>query len=132
MKLICVRLLTGDFPAAFVFWRDVMRLPVKYGPDIPGTPPDYAYFDFGEVGLELLKRDDFAATLGEAVPAPAPTGYATLLNLRVDDLDATYADLVGRGATSVAGPHDRPEWGARTAHLADPDGHLIEIYSPLA
>jgi len=131
MKFTNVRLLTGDFDASYQFWRDVMRLPVAYGPDSPGGIPGYAYLTIGEVGVELMSRDGFAAALGEATPAPAPTGRQTVLVLGVDDVDATYADLVGRGATSVAAPVDRPQWGARTAHLADPDGHLIELYTRL-
>ena len=132
MKFTNVRLLTGDFDASYQFWRDVMRLPVAFGPDSPGAIPGYAYLTIGDVGVELMSRDAFATALGEATPAPIPTGRQTVLVLGVDDVDATYADLVGRGAISVAAPVDRPAWGARTAHLADPDGHLIELYTRLA
>jgi predicted enzyme related to lactoylglutathione lyase len=51
--------------------------------------------------------------------------------LSVDDVDATYARVLEQGATSVAAPKDRPEWMARTAHITDPDGHLVEIYTSL-
>jgi lactoylglutathione lyase len=131
MKLGTIRLLVGDFPSAFQFWRDVMGLPVAYGPDSPDAVPGYAYFTPGETGLELLDRDSFADSLGEATIAAAPTGRESVLIFSVDDVDATYAELVGRGAKAVAGPIDRPEWQARTAHLSDPEGHLIEIYSKL-
>ena len=114
------------------FWYAQGRLPVAYGPDSPGAIPGYAYLTIGAVGVELMSRDAFAAALGEATPAPAPTGHQTVLVLGVDDVDAAYADLVGRGAHSVAAPVDRPAWGARSAHLADPDGHLIELYTRLA
>jgi lactoylglutathione lyase len=127
MKFINVRLLVGDFPAAFKFWRDVMSLPMSFGDEAIG----YAYFDMGNGGLELFSRDGFAAALGEATPAPAPLGRQTVIVFRVDDVDATYADLVERGAKPVAGPQDRPAWQARTAHVGDPDGHLIEIYCQL-
>jgi len=129
MKLSVVRLLVGDFPRTYGFWRDVMGLTVAFGPDTPGAPPGYAYFTLGDTGLELMSRGDFDAALGEAVLAP--TGREAVLVLSVDDVDATYADLTARGAIAVAGPIDRPEWQARTAHLSDPDGHLIEIYSRL-
>jgi lactoylglutathione lyase len=133
MKFTNVRLLTGDFDASYQFWRDVMRLPVAYGPDSPGGIPGYAYLTIGDVGVELMGRDAFAAALGEATPATVPTtGRQAVLVLGVDDVDATYADLVGRGARSIAAPVDRPAWGARSAHLADPDGHLIELYTRLA
>ncbi len=131
MRFTNIRLLTGDFDASYQFWRDVMRLPVAYGPDSPGGIPGYAYLTIGDVGVELMGRDAFAAALGEATPAPAPPGRQTVLALGVDDVDATYADLINRGATSVAAPVDRPAWGARAAHLADPDGHLIELYTRL-
>jgi uncharacterized glyoxalase superfamily protein PhnB len=91
----------------------------------------YAYFDTGDSGVELLSRDGFAATLGEATPAPTPEGHQAVLVFRVDDVDATYSDLVARGATPIAEPQDRPAWGARTAPLRAHDGYLVEIYSPL-
>ncbi len=127
MKLINIRLLVSDFPAALKFWRDVMMLPMTFGDETMG----YAYFDTGNAGLELLSRDGFATSLGEATPTPMPVGHQAVIVFRVDDVDATYADLVKRGAKAVADPVDRPVWQARTAHLSDPDGYLVEIYSQL-
>jgi catechol 2,3-dioxygenase-like lactoylglutathione lyase family enzyme len=40
--------------------------------------------------------------------------------------DAAYAELVAKGARPVTPPARRP-WGQRTAYVADPDGHLIEL-----
>ena len=127
MKFINVRLLVGDFTASVGFWRDIMKFPMTYSDESIG----YAYFDTGSAGVELFSRDGFAAALGEAAPVPTPMGRQIVLVFRVDDIDATYTDLVQRGATVVAGPQDRPAWGVRSAHISDPDGHLIEIYSPL-
>lgn len=127
MQLSPIRLLVGDFSATVTFWRDVMQLPMKYHFEEMG----YAYFEAGDVGLELISRDVFATTLGEATPLPAPTGRQFVLTFKVDNVDTTYAELVARGATSVTSPQDRPEWGARTAHLSGPEGHLIEIYAML-
>ncbi len=127
MKFINVRLLVGDFTASVGFWRDIMKLPVTYSDESIG----YAYFDTGGAGVELFSRDGFAAALGEATPAPTPLGRQAVLVFRVDDVDATYTPLVQRGATAVAGPQDRPAWGVRSAHISDPGGQLIEIYSPL-
>ncbi|HEY7833351.1 MAG TPA: VOC family protein [Ktedonobacterales bacterium] len=134
MQFINVRLLVSDFGAAYAFWRDVMRLPVKYGPEMEGMPPDYAYFQAGdEAGIELMPRASMAATLGEAEAAPAAAAdRQTALVFKVEDVDAAYADLVARGAAPVAGARDYAAVGIRTAHVGDPDGHLIEIYCPLA
>ena len=131
MKLANVRLLVSDFPASYAFWRDVMQLPVAYGPETPNAPAGYAYLTLGDSGIELFNRDGFAQAIGQA-PTPAPASGQVVLVLKVDHVDATYADRTGRGAPSIAAPRDRPEWGARTAHISDPDGNLIELYAPLA
>jgi len=127
MKLINFRLLVSDFPASLKFWRDIMMLPMTFGDETMG----YAYFDTGNAGLELFSRAGFAASLGEATPTSTPTDHPAVVALRVEDGDTSYADLVKRGAKSVAAPMDRPVWQARTAHFSDPDGYLVEIYSPL-
>jgi lactoylglutathione lyase len=53
------------------------------------------------------------------------------LSFQVDDIDATYSRLVEGGATPVVPPRDYPALQARQAHVNDPDGRLIELYSPL-
>jgi lactoylglutathione lyase len=131
MKFINVRLLVGDMSASIRFWRDIMRLNMTFGDEAMG----YAYFEMDSAGVELLTRAGFTAALGEA-ESPAstatPEGHPAVLVFRVDDVDSTYADFVERGAKAVAGPQDRPAWGVRSAHLSDPDGYLVEIYSPLS
>jgi lactoylglutathione lyase len=49
-----------------------------------------------------------------------------MLTLPVEDVDATFAELIGRGATPLNGPTDRP-WGIRTASFADPSGYIWEL-----
>jgi uncharacterized glyoxalase superfamily protein PhnB len=91
----------------------------------------YAYFTADGAGLELFSRDVFATALGDATPAPQPVGRQTALVFKTEDVDATYTELIEHGATAIAEPRDRLDWHARTAHVSDPDGHLIEIYSQL-
>lgn len=124
MQLFGFRLLVGDFGAALRFWRDVVKLPLAFGDESIG----YAYFGTEHGVLELFSRAAFASAVGDVSPA----GRGSVILLKTDDVDGSYATLIEGGATSVAAPQDRPEWRARTAHVADPDGHLIEIYSSLA
>jgi lactoylglutathione lyase len=126
MKFINVRLLVGDIAASIKFWRDVLGLQMTYGDEAMG----YAYFDTGSAGIELLTRAGFASALGETLVS-IPQGYPAVLDFRVEDVDAAYADFVRRGATAVAGPQDRPAWGVRSAHLSDPNGYIVELYSQL-
>src|SRR5207248_7489370 len=126
MKFVNVRLLVGDMAASINFWRDVMGLRMTYGDEAMG----YAYFETDSAGVELMTSAGFASALGEAFKS-TPQGYPAALVFRVEDVDAAYADFVRRGATAVAGPQDRPAWGARSAHLSDPNGYIVELYSQL-
>ncbi len=131
MKFMNVRLLVGDIAASIKFWRDVMGLQMTYGDEAMG----YAYFETGSAGIELMTRAGFASALGEAsFPRSCvrpPQGYPAVLDFRVEDVDAAYTDFVRRGATAIAGPQDRPAWGVRSAHLSDPNGYIVELYSQL-
>ena len=48
----------------------------------------------------------------------------------VDDVDAVYAEITGRGVQPLTAPSDRA-WGMRTAIFADPGGHFWEIAQPV-
>ncbi|HEY4386901.1 MAG TPA: VOC family protein [Ktedonobacteraceae bacterium] len=126
MKLNFVCLLASDVPAIVGFWRDVMQLSLTYYDEKIG----YASFDTGGSTLAIYGRDAFASLVGEE-PAPLLESRQMYLSFQVDDLDATYARLVEGGATPVVPPRNYPALRARQAHLNDPDGRLIEIYSPL-
>jgi catechol 2,3-dioxygenase-like lactoylglutathione lyase family enzyme len=51
----------------------------------------------------------------------------------VEDVDAAYMDLVGRGVVGHVLPEDFPPEapGVRIAFLRDPDGNLLELVQPL-
>lgn len=49
--------------------------------------------------------------------------------LKVDDVDATFAEIDHHGV--VKEPGDQPAAGARTAFVKDPDGHHVELIEPL-
>jgi lactoylglutathione lyase len=128
MKLFSFRLLVGDFSASVHFWRDIMGLKLTFSDDEIG----YAYFETGSAGLELFDRQKSAAALAEAEPAPSSVARSIVITFGVEDVDASYANFIAHGVSSIAVPQDRPAWRARTAHLADPDGYIIELYSPLS
>jgi lactoylglutathione lyase len=124
MKFINVRLMVNHFAEGIHFWQDLMGFQLKYRDEGMG----YAYFETGSAGVELVSRTGSLAAAEEVVPA----GGQTIMVFQVDNLDATYADLVQRGAVSVSKPQDYPAIQIRTARINDPEGNLIEIYSPLA
>jgi predicted enzyme related to lactoylglutathione lyase len=128
MDALHPRLLVDDFRTVFAFYAAV--LPELAAARLAAGGPDgpYASWDVGDQGL--LSMFD-ARMMGRAVGAEMITSGAVMLVCRVPDVDEG-ADLCrAHGATIVAPPVDRPEWGPnlRTAHVRDPQGTLIELQS---
>ncbi|MCE2389849.1 MAG: VOC family protein [Proteobacteria bacterium] len=90
----------------------------------------YAQLATGATRLALYERGAMARTLGRPLRSPDPDAPGFEIGFKVDDVDEAYARLVGLGARSVAEPVTRP-WGQRTAYVADPDGHLVELAQDL-
>ncbi len=86
----------------------------------------FAQLETGATRVSLYARAAMQATLGYPISAPSASAPGFELGFKVRDVDTAFADLVARGASPVTPPTTR-SWGQRTAYLADPDGHLIEL-----
>jgi catechol 2,3-dioxygenase-like lactoylglutathione lyase family enzyme len=117
-----LRVLVDDFASSFRFYRDALGLEPQ-APEQDSGP--YACFKSPDGGTDiaLFSRELMGAALGAD---PGPAGGAVLV-LRVDDVDATYAQVIAQGAESVAAPVDQAAWGMRVAHVQAPEGTLIEF-----
>ena len=115
-----VVLVVADVDRSLAFYTGVLGLPLAHrsGP--------YAQLDTGATRIALYQREAMAATLGRPVRAADPGAPGFELGFKVADVDAAYAELTAAGAAPVCPPVDRP-WGQRTAYVADPDGHLVEL-----
>jgi lactoylglutathione lyase len=111
----------------------------KWYAEVLGMTPGYAFEipPFGVRGrfmeghgtrVELIERAGSASGIGGQDPPAAllTRGYGHIA-FAVSNLDATFADVVARGATPVWDPRPSPEPGVRMAFIADIDGNLIEI-----
>ena len=117
-------LVVSDIEVSTRFWRDVV------GAELDHTSGPFSQFRIGEVRLGLFEAEAMASTLGREVALPEPGRAGFEVGFVVDDVDATFDELVAAGAGAVTVPADRP-WGQRTAYVADPDGYLIELVRPL-
>lgn len=101
-----------DVPAALAFYTDVLGLVPR--PDRPDFGFGGAWLDAGTQQVHLIE-------------APAPPNVGQHFALLVDDLDATVAELRGRGI-EVSDPS--PVGAGRQAFLTDPAGNAIELHQP--
>lgn len=119
-----VILVVDDLDRSRHFYEDVLGLPLRHRAE------EYAQFDTGTTRLGLYTRTAMSDTLDMPVQSPSQDAPGFEIGFKVDDVDATYDDLVNRSATPFIEPTDRP-WGQRTAYVRDPDGHLIELAQDL-
>jgi catechol 2,3-dioxygenase-like lactoylglutathione lyase family enzyme len=115
-----ITLFVEDVAASKAFYRAAFGLSVVYEDDAS------AVFNFGNTLINLLAASEAVELIAPASVAPREAGSRAQFTINVDDVNATCAELEGRGVTLLNGPMDRP-WGIRTAAFRDPDGHVWEI-----
>jgi catechol 2,3-dioxygenase-like lactoylglutathione lyase family enzyme len=117
MRMLHLGLRVSDLDRSLVFYRAVGFAEVGRVPETP----------LGSLTMLQLPGDPFVSL--ELVHDPArpvaDVGAVSHLVVQVDDLDATIAELAGRGVG--AEPPAEPGPGMRTSWLTDPDGYRIEL-----
>jgi lactoylglutathione lyase len=87
-------------------------------------------FSFPEDEPQFVTLELDGATVGLSAGEPTGTG-STAIWLYTDDVDAAFAELRDAGTRVIAEPADQT-FGERVASLADPDGYVIHIGTPIA
>ena len=88
---------------------------------------DYAEFHTGVGVLAIFS----AAGQEKYIPgsAKAARNKSVILEFSVVDVDREYARLQGIVKTWVKPPTTQP-WGTRSIYFRDPDGNLVDLYTP--
>jgi catechol 2,3-dioxygenase-like lactoylglutathione lyase family enzyme len=120
--ITALTLFVDDLATSKAFYSEVFGLPAMYEDDAS------VVFNFGNTLINLLIATEADELITPAAVGGAGTPARAQLTITVDDVDATAALVVERGATLLNGPLDRP-WGIRTAAFRDPAGHVWEIAS---
>ncbi|WP_018547858.1 VOC family protein [Streptomyces sp. LaPpAH-108] len=121
------------FVSTRVITDDVPRL-VRFYERATGVSATWATEDFAE-----LRTPSATLAIGSTrtVPLFAPgsarpaDNHSVILEFRVDDVDSVYADLRAFVADFVNEPTTMP-WGNRSLLLRDPDGNLVNFFTPPA
>lgn len=111
-----IAITVSDVARATAFYRDVLGLPFLFG-----AGPNLAFLAAGGVRLML------STPQGHGEP-----GRNSILYFKADDLPATYAAVVGRGAQAERAPQltaKMPDHELWIAFVRDPDGNLVGLMS---
>lgn len=67
----------------------------------------------------------------DVIPAaPDQSPLAVEIALTTADVPALYAHALTAGAAALSAPATKP-WGQTVAYLRDPEGHLVELCTPM-
>ena len=121
MNLVSVRIITADIDRMVAFYSR-----------LTGAAVDRPVPDFAELrtprGTLAIGSTRTVALFG-AGTAEAAANRSAIVEFLVDDVDSAYVSLQPWVTTFVNEPTTMP-WGNRSLLLRDPDGNLVNLFSP--
>jgi uncharacterized glyoxalase superfamily protein PhnB len=114
-------LITDNVKQLVNFYEPILNLKSKWSGD------DYAEFSTGNVVLAIFSAEAQEKYIpGSSVAA---NNRSLVLEFRVADVDREYRRLQSLVKVWVKPPTTQP-WGTRSIHFRDPDGNLVDFYTP--
>ncbi|WP_431257195.1 VOC family protein [Roseateles chitinivorans] len=121
MNFVSVRIITEDIQRLVSFYERVLSL-----------PPTWFTEDFAEFGTPAatlaIGSTRTLALFGQDI-AEAAANRSAILEFLVEDVDARHA-LLRDEVLVVQAPTTMP-WGNRSLLLRDPDGQLVNLFTPV-
>ena len=122
MNFVSIRVITDDVARLVGFYEQVTGVPAKW------STPDFAELVTPACTLAVASTRTVALFgAGSAQPA---ANRSVITEFRVADVDAEYGRLAPLGCEIVQKPTTMP-WGNRSLLFRDPDGNLINFFTPV-
>jgi len=123
MELVQSRIVTDDVQRLAVFYARLVRAEVVLNDYYVEVPTGAMSVGFSRRRFTEY-REDQAARSGR------PQERAEIiLDFQAGDVDAEYQRIAGLGVDWVTPPTTQP-WGNRTMIFRDPQGNLVNVFSP--
>ena len=124
MNFLSVRLITADIQPLIQFYELVTGLAAtQYTPDFAELLTPTATLAIGSTRT--------LQAFGGAHVATAAANRSAIIEFRVADVDADYQRLAPLLAHAVVQPPTTMPWGNRSLLLRDPDGNLVNFFTPV-
>ncbi|MFF4881734.1 VOC family protein [Streptomyces nigra] len=122
MEFVSVRMITADVARLVAFYERAL-----------GVPATWATEEFAELrtpGAALAIAGTGTVPLLAPDSARPAANQSVIVEFLVDDVDRVHQDLTGFVSDVVAGPTTMP-WGNRSLLFRDPDGTLVNFFTPV-
>jgi predicted enzyme related to lactoylglutathione lyase len=123
MNLVSMRVITND-----------MKRLVSFYEDITGVTATWYTEDFAELATPsctLAIGSTRTMALFGSGAARAADNQSVIIEFRIDDVDQAYARLRDAISDVVQEPKTMP-WGNRSLLFRDPDGNLVNFFTPVS
>jgi catechol 2,3-dioxygenase-like lactoylglutathione lyase family enzyme len=105
------------------FYREVLHAEPQW------TGTDYAEYDTGPGVFSLWSLSAYLQVAG-AQSQPTIGSGGIMLEFQIEDVDAEYARLGQALGITFIIPPTTMQWGNRSIYFRDPDGNLLNLFSP--
>ncbi|HWJ74190.1 MAG TPA: VOC family protein [Kaistia sp.] len=124
MSLVSIRIITADVSRLVAFYERVTGLPaVLYTEDFAELPTPVCTLAIGSTRTVQL--------FGAGVARPADN-HTAIIEFRVADVDAVFGELGEFLADGLVQPPTTMPWGNRSLLFRDPDGNLVNFFTPVS
>lgn len=120
-RVSLVTLPVADLPASTAFYRDGLGWKPAFGNE------EVTFFQLNGLVLGLWLRSHMSKELGIPEDQLGPGGMEVAHNVRERDQVDVFLDLAAAVGGRIVAPAKGTEWGGRSGHFADLDGHRWEI-----
>ncbi|SDT18955.1 VOC family protein [Microlunatus soli] len=122
MRLNSIRIITADVPRLVTFYEQLTEGTAAWASPL--------FAEIRTPGAVLAIGSDRTVSLFAEGSAEPAANRSAIVEYLVDDVDAEYRRLKDLETEVVTEPTDMP-WGNRALLLRDPDGNLINLFTPV-